>query len=117
MDKENKEKPGRLTAILEGCEPYVLKITSTVLRGLCLSNEVGLLDQKNTWRMTLTFPCINASKNIVIYVLGAKKQELIKEIYSHRKPSYPIEQIGTDIHPVLWMLDQKAAELLPELNK
>lgn len=69
--------------------------------------------QKNTWRMTLTFPCINAAKHIVLYVLGEKKQKLLEEIYSHKKPCYPVEQIGTDIHPALWIVDKEAAKLLP----
>lgn len=76
---------------------------------LVVANHVP---QKDTWRMTLTFPCINASKNIVIYILGSKKQKLLQEIYSHKEPCYPVEQVGTEIHQALWIADKDAAELL-----
>ncbi len=68
--------------------------------------------QKDTWRMTLTYPCINSSKNIVLYVLGAKKQKLLEEIYSHKKPCYPVERVGTDLHKALWITDKDASKLL-----
>ena len=76
---------------------------------LVVANHVP---QKDTWRMTLTYPCINSSKNIVLYVLGEKKQKLLEEIYSHKKPCYPVEQVGTDLHKALWIADKEAAKLL-----
>lgn len=76
---------------------------------LVVANHVP---QKDTWRMTLTFPCINSSKNIVLYVLGAKKQKLLEEIYSNKKPCYPVEEVGTDLHKALWIVDKDAAKLL-----
>jgi len=69
--------------------------------------------QKNSWRMTFTFSCINASRHIVIYVLGEGKQEMLKQIFTSKKPVYPIEQVGTAQHKALWIADQKAAALLP----
>jgi 6-phosphogluconolactonase len=72
----------------------------------------NIVPQKNTSRMTLTFPCINSSSNIVLYVLGEKKQELLKEIYSHKKPRYPVEEVGTELHQALWIADDAAARLL-----
>jgi 6-phosphogluconolactonase len=68
--------------------------------------------QKNTWRMTLSFDCINKAKNIAIYVLGRLKKEML-EIILEKKPSiYPIEQIGTPEHKALWIADQEAAAFL-----
>ncbi len=76
---------------------------------LVVANHVP---QKDTWRMTLTYPCINSSKNIVLYVLGEKKQKLLQEIYSHKKPCYPVEKVGTEIHKALWIADIEAAKLI-----
>lgn len=67
--------------------------------------------QKNSWRMTLTFECINQSRHIVIYVLGKSKQEMVKKSLSS-KGLYPIENIGTKAHKALWILDDEAAFLL-----
>lgn len=67
------------------------------------------IPQKNTWRMTLTFPCINKSKNIVIYVLGKNKQEKIIEIFSSKEAKFPVQNVGSQNHPVLWIMDNEAA--------
>ena len=68
--------------------------------------------QKNTWRMTFTFSCINASKHIAIYVLGESKKEMLEQIFHSKKPVYPIEFIGTKEHQAVWIADKKAAALL-----
>lgn len=67
--------------------------------------------QKNTWRMTLTYPCINAARHIAIYVLGASKKAMVTEVFSGAKPpeEHPIQRIGTPGHSALWILDQDAA--------
>jgi 6-phosphogluconolactonase len=54
-----------------------------------------------TWRMTLTFPCINRARATAIYVLGADKQQILREVL--QKPGlYPIEQVKS----ALWITDQ-----------
>lgn len=70
----------------------------------------NFIPQKNTWRMTLTFPCINASKQIVFYVLGKNKQEKAQEALSS-KILYPAQEVGTPLHKALWILDEEAATL------
>ncbi len=67
--------------------------------------------QKNTWRMTLTFECINKARHIAIYVLGKSKQEMLKSCLSD-KGLYPIESIGTEQSKALWIVDDAAATLL-----
>jgi len=95
---------GHTASLFPGTKALCIKNVSVV------ANEVP---EKNTVRMTLTFPCINASKNIVIYVLGDKKKKLLHEIFLNKKPSYPIEEVGTQKHAALWIADKEAAELLP----
>ncbi|MCB1109671.1 MAG: 6-phosphogluconolactonase [Chlamydiia bacterium] len=77
---------------------------------LAVANEVP---QKKTWRMTLTYPCINAARNIAIYVLGKSKAEMIGRVFleSH-EPPYPVSLIGTPHNKALWVLDSEAATLL-----
>lgn len=68
--------------------------------------------QKNTWRMTFTYDCINAARHISIYVLGASKQEMLKKVLSSHDNTYPIEKIGTKIHKATWIADAAAATLI-----
>jgi 6-phosphogluconolactonase len=69
---------------------------------------------KNAWRMTLTCPCINVARNIIVYVLGANKAQMIKKVFlePYQPDILPIQKIGTPSHPALWVMDSTAAELL-----
>lgn len=76
-----------------------------------VSNEVP---QKNTIRMTLTFPCINSAMNIAVYVLGPSKKDMLAKILLHKEKNIdlPSSLIGTKEHKALWIADEDAAELL-----
>lgn len=77
---------------------------------LVAANEVP---QKETWRMTLTFPCINAARNIAIYVLGKSKAEMVHKVFhENHKPPYPVSLVGTPQNKSLWILDTEAADLI-----
>ena len=79
---------------------------------LVVANEVP---QKNTHRMTMTFPLINQAKNIVVYVIGKKKQEMIRQVFLEKNtPPFPAEQVGTASNKALWILDSEAAKPLLE---
>lgn len=83
--------------------------------GLKVQNRqviANYIPEKKTWRMTLTFECINQAENIAIYVIGAsKKAMLVKVLFSHYQfENYPIQKVGTAIHPALWIADEAAAE-------
>lgn len=71
-----------------------------------VANEVP---QKETWRMTFTFPLINRSRNIVIYVLGKSKAEMVAKVFlEQNSPPFPIEHVGTPQNKALWVLDTEA---------
>ncbi|MCX6989576.1 MAG: 6-phosphogluconolactonase [Chlamydiae bacterium] len=78
---------------------------------LAVANHVP---QKNTWRMTLTYPCINNSIHIVIYVIGSSKKQMLQTVF--KKDAHfidlPIVKIGSKTHKALWICDTAAAELL-----
>ena len=67
--------------------------------------------QKSVWRMTLTFPAINASRHIVVDVQGSGKAEMVKKVLfpSHSEEWYPAQDVGTPDSPALWILDRDAA--------
>jgi 6-phosphogluconolactonase len=71
----------------------------------------NFVPQKNTWRMTLTYSCIDAAKNTVIYVLGKSKAEMVKKIFTTPldPDTLPIQRIGIPSRKALWVLDDEAA--------
>jgi len=85
--------------------------------GLHTSNRLVIanyIPQKQTWRMSLTYECIHAAKQIVIYVLGKAKAGRVKEVLTEtlQPDVLPIQRIGTNKHKALWILDTEASEKL-----
>lgn len=73
----------------------------------------NFIPQKDTWRMTFTYPCINSASNIAIYVIGASKKHMLAQVFSSKeKLLYPIQGIGTPNNKALWIVDEAAADLL-----
>ena len=73
----------------------------------------NFIPEKKSWRMTLTFPCINQSSQIVIYALGHSKQKIIPEVLNAAIISpFPASRIGTPEHKALWVLDNESSKLL-----
>jgi 6-phosphogluconolactonase len=76
------------------------------------------IPQKGTWRMTMTYPCINSARHIALYVLGSSKKEIVPKIIQgvlqgkETPNAYPIQRIGVPSHHALWILDQEAASQL-----
>jgi 6-phosphogluconolactonase len=83
-------------------------------KGLTVENRLVIanhIPQKSTTRMTLTFDCINQSQNINLYVLGANKKQMVKEVLLENK-DYPSNHVGSHQHKALWILDKEAAALI-----
>lgn len=70
--------------------------------------------QKNTWRMTFTYKLINKAKLAVVYVLGAQKAEMLRKVLKgpYLPEEYPIQAVGSEEHPMLWILDSASAKLI-----
>lgn len=70
--------------------------------------------EKQTWRMTLTFPCINDAQHTVVYVMGGGKEQVLKEVLKgeYRPDQFPSQRVGSPAHRALWIVDDKAARLL-----
>lgn len=74
---------------------------------------------KGVWRLTLTFDCINRSRHITINVMGAGKAEMVKKVFTDPFEPFhlPVQQVGTEYHPALWILDNEAnSELSQVIN-
>lgn len=83
---------------------------------LVVANHVP---QKNAWRMTLTYECINSARHICFYVLGASKAKVLEKVLTSafNYEQFPSQNIGTKGNPAVWILDLDASQnLLIHLN-
>jgi 6-phosphogluconolactonase len=60
----------------------------------------------STWRMTLTFPCINAARNIILLATGSKKTAILHEVLDSKDQTlYPAQQISGSQIPAFFITD------------
>jgi 6-phosphogluconolactonase len=78
---------------------------------LVVANHVP---QKKTWRMTFTYPLLNAAKQCTFYVLGSGKQEPLSKVLAPQADAgeLPSFKVGTPQHPAQWICDESAASAL-----
>jgi|SRR5579872_7514853 len=85
-------------------------------KALAIQNHLAaanFISEKKSWRMTLTFPCINQSSQIAVYALGRSKEIIIPKVLNAAIESpYPSSRIGTPDHKALWILDNQAGKFL-----
>jgi len=72
------------------------------------------IPQKETWRLSLTFKCINAANTIVLYVLGENKADMVKEaLTGPQNPDLlPVQGVGSPQSKALWIMDNAAAKFI-----
>lgn len=70
--------------------------------------------QKNTWRMTMTYPCLENSKQTVFYVLGDSKKEMLHRIFFDPSLELPCQKVGGTKAKSIWIADDKAVVLFPK---
>lgn len=65
-------------------------------------------------RVTITYPVINHARNIILYMTGSGKADILKRILvdCEKLPGYYINTTLPN-SPVHWILDPEAAKLLP----
>jgi 6-phosphogluconolactonase len=66
-------------------------------------------EKLNTWRITLTLPVINNSKNILFIAEGNKKMGIIEKIFSSKNEELPAQKINPSNGKLIWFLDEEAA--------
>lgn len=78
----------------------------------------NFINEKKSWRLTLTYPAIHASPSPVFYALGEGKQAIIPLVLQGPIVSpFPASAVGTEAHKALWILDKNAAHLILQTNK
>jgi len=71
------------------------------------------IPQMETWRMSLTFECINEAHHIALYVLGKPKAIMASRALEgpYIPDELPVQKVGTEKHKALWIMDIEAASL------
>jgi 6-phosphogluconolactonase len=82
-------------------------------KNLVVANYIAKL---KSWRITFTIPYINSCPNILFYVFGTKKAEILKKVLSSKR-KYPASHIGTNKHKAYFIADDKAASKQLNFNK
>lgn len=74
----------------------------------------NFVPQLETWRLTLTFPCINAARNVTFLVSGESKAERLRQvIHPSGKPAdLPAALVRPQRGKLVWLVDEAAASHL-----
>ncbi|GBD97324.1 MAG TPA: 6-phosphogluconolactonase [Nitrospirae bacterium] len=72
-------------------------------------------DKSKRERITLTFPVINNSKNIVFLATGENKAEVIKKVIEEEDGSLPAAMVKPQTGKLIFLLDEAAGSLLSRL--
>ncbi|MGH2442247.1 MAG: 6-phosphogluconolactonase [Chloroflexota bacterium] len=80
---------------------------------LVVANFVSKL---NTWRVTFTYPLINAAEHVIFLVQGEGKAEMVRRVVDGA-PDLPASGVHPDSGTLTWLLDQAAASRLPETRQ
>ncbi|MEM1060459.1 MAG: 6-phosphogluconolactonase [Verrucomicrobiota bacterium] len=77
------------------------------------------VEKFDTWRITMTYPAINQSAQISLFIAGDGKADMIREVRQDflQKPKYPVQGVIPANGTKTWMLDEAAAAKLdPEFR-
>jgi 6-phosphogluconolactonase len=74
------------------------------------ANHVPKLD---AWRLTLTFPVLNAAKRIWIFAVGPKKAEIVRDVLGARDVArWPVQGVQPTNGEIVWWLDDAAGAMV-----
>jgi 6-phosphogluconolactonase len=81
----------------------------------CVANRVSS-GVASPWRLTLTYPVLNAARRIAFLVEGADKASIVKEVLEGPRDAQrlPAQGVAPGSGRLRWMLDQQAAAMLSD---
>lgn len=83
---------------------------------ICIANHVP---QKDTWRLTLTWPVIVAGREVAFLLEGAEKAAMVRAVWTgaYDPETYPAQLIRPSSGRLTLLLDAAAAAGLPDANR
>ena len=71
------------------------------------------IPQVRSWRITLTYPALNAAARVIFLVSGAEKAATVAAIIGKQSPSaFPAARVRPRRGSLLWLLDEEAGAYL-----
>lgn len=82
----------------------------------CVANHVpyDYIPAGTSWRITLTYPFINRSREVFILCTGAAKAKRVSEVLESDNDEFPIKAVRPIAGTLTWMLDAAAAGMHEE---
>lgn len=68
------------------------------------------VEEKNTWRISFTFPLINNSSSAIFLVAGREKSAIVSRVMRKKGKLLPAQMVDPVRGRVYWMLDEAAAK-------
>ncbi len=73
------------------------------------------VEKLESWRVSLTYPVLNAARRVLFLVAGEKKAGIVSELMrGDSAPTYPASRIRPQSGELIWCMDKAAAKRLPE---
>lgn len=87
---------------------------SSLVREQQRTVAASFIEKLNAWRVSLTFPVLNAAQQIMILVSGADKATTLQKVMYEPTAGLPIQQL-TIRDAVVWFIDNAAATRLEQV--
>lgn len=82
-------------------ETPVLEVTDTLTVSL-------FVEKFQSWRVTLTYPVINAAKQVIVFIAGEAKADIVRDITSEAVTGLPVQRLAPT-GDYFWFMDKAAA--------
>lgn len=66
------------------------------------------VEKFDSWRVTLTYPVINAARQIIVFIAGEAKAQIVHDIESHAVDKLPVQRLAPQ-GEYIWFMDKAAA--------
>jgi 6-phosphogluconolactonase len=70
------------------------------------------VEQHSTWRITFTYPVLNAAENVMFLMNGAGKAEVVGRVLRDASAGLPSQKVQPSNGKLMWYLDKGAASML-----
>lgn len=66
------------------------------------------VDKFDSWRVTMTYPTINAARQVIVFIAGEAKSDIVKDITSGAVEGLPVQRLAPQ-GEYYWFMDAAAA--------
>lgn len=66
------------------------------------------VEKFDSWRVTVTYPVINAARQVIIFISGEAKAEIVREITNGAVSGLPVQRLAPQ-NDYYWFMDKAAA--------